>query len=286
MRNITVELSIVIPTLGRNKQVQDLLESIVQTIIPGSFEILIIDQNSNDCLNNIIQSYSDKLPLIHHKVSFKGLSKARNFGVKHANGHFVCFPDDDAEFEKNTISTALQLLKNSSYDMVFGKCIDKETKKDSIIQYGKQECLLTLNHFEGLFVEATMFAVKNIFDAYQFDENMGVGCLAGSQEGYDLVYRLLQAGKKLYYSPHILFYHPNKIAGRNSVQELHRAFYYSWGLGYLCKKHSFKGKYYLRFLKLLVGIPAICICRNSQLNYYIAQLCGLWIGYHFGIKHM
>jgi hypothetical protein len=126
-----------------------------------------------------------------------------------------------------------------------------------------------------------MFAKRDILMEYLFDEQMGCGTIFGSQEGYDIVYRMLLDNKKLSYSPEIVFYHPKKIATRTTQAEIKRAFYYSCGFGYLCRKHGFTGKYRNRMLKLCIILPIVFIVKNSNYKYFKMQKIGLFLGYKY-----
>lgn len=279
MKMSDVYLSIIIPTLGRKDEVRALFDSIKNTKIDCTYEVLVIDQNEDGLLDQLCLEYKDALNVMQHKVLFKGLSKAKNYGIDHANGEVLCFPDDDAEMCSDTVHTALEILRDKDVECVFGKCVDKETKEDSVMKFRAQEQLLTLDNFEGAFVEATMFAKKDIFYNHRYDEKLGVGSIFGSQEGYDLVYRMLKDGKKLFYSPEIVFYHPHKVATKSTEGEVRRAFYYSCGFGYLCKKHGFVKKYKKRLWLLRFGIPVIAVIRHKELKYFRAQKMGLELGY-------
>lgn len=274
-------LSIIIPTLGRKNELKALFDSILNTKIACRYEVLVIDQNEDGLVTDICNEYRAMFDVKQYIVGFKGLSRAKNFGIDHANGNVVCFPDDDAEFTANTISVALNKLLYYNADCVFGKCVDKTTLKDSVMKFKTESIKLDLSNFEGAFVEATMFARISLFSKIRYDEKMGVGCIFGSQEGYDLVYRLLKAGKDMYYDPKIIFYHPSKIETKSTDNEIKRAFYYSCGFGYLCKKHGLSEKYKKRLRKLSWGIPIIALIRRKELKYYKAQKMGLMLGHDY-----
>lgn len=276
-----VFLSIVIPTLGRKKELRALLESITKSEIVCKYETLIIDQNESDFIDDICEEFKEKMNLVQYKVHFKGLSKAKNYGIEHSGGNIICFPDDDSEMTDDTVKNALNFLYEKNADCVFGKCVDKRTGKDSVIRFQKDETRIMPNNLDGTFIEATMFAKKDVFVKVKYDETMGVGEIFGSQEGFDLVYRLLIKNKKMFYNPAILFYHPNKIMEKDTREEIKRAFYYSCGFGYLCKKHKFKDKYKARLRKLKIGILLVAIIRHKELKYYKAQLMGIQLGYDY-----
>lgn len=273
------QLSIVIPTLGRKKEVEMLLQSIEQSKIKISYEVIIVDQNQDGFLNEICDIYSQRLPLTQYNVQFKGASKARNFGAQKAIGNIICFPDDDSEFLPDTVEKAMKIMGESNSHCIFGKVVSKETGEDVVIKFCKEEKYLSLIDFEGMFVESTMFAKTQLVRDFPYDEEMGVGTIHGAEEAYDLVYRMLKAGIKIFYSPNIKFYHPLKTPTRQGDAEIKRAFYYSCGLGYLCRKHGFKTKYRKRYWKLFLGIPIIALIRRRELKYYRTQKIGLVLGY-------
>ena len=177
------ELSIIIPTLGRLKELEALFASIIASKLSLSYEVIVVDQNEN-LIDELVHKYESSIPIKHHKVSFKGLSMAKNYGVRVADGRIVCFPDDDAEFCLNTIGTALDLLNKKQADCVFGKCVEKNSGKDSVMHFKTCEEFLDLHNFDGSFIEATMFALTDVMKQYPYDESMGVGTIFGSQEGY------------------------------------------------------------------------------------------------------
>lgn len=278
---VDMVLSIIIPTYGRINEVKTLLNSIELEKITFSYEILMVDQNEDAILKNIVAEFENKLPLSWHRVHFKSLSKARNYGIFHANGSVLCFPDDDAEFSCGTVSIALKYMKKKQADCVFGKCIDKISGKDSVIKFGNKDLKLNLQNFEHNCIESTIFIKRKVALKYLFDENMGVGCIFGSQEGYDVVYRMLCNGCSLYYSPEILFYHPQKISSRNTDKEIKRAFYYSCGFGYLCRKNNFAKKYLKRLFMLTAALPFIALVKKRYFKYYFVQWMGLKLGYKY-----
>ena len=273
-------LTIVLPTLGRTKEVDAMLGSIFSYAIDGSIsiEIIIVDQNFSNVLDDIVEKYKKrKYPIRHHKVSFRGLSKAKNYGAKYARGKYICFTDDDAEFLDNTICCALEILEQGKYDVVSGRCIDREGN-NSVIEFSTQATELSISDFEGKFIESTMFFKTEIFKIFHYDENMGVGAFYGAEEGYDIVYRLLSNHKKIYFDPCIKFYHPQTLTSHDAPEAIRRAFNYRCGYGYLCKKHNFAKKYWKRVIAVLMYLPYLLVFRQKYVKYYFAELLGLLAG--------
>lgn len=280
--NYIYDLSIVLPTLGRMKEVDALLASIYSSGINPRYkvEIIVIDQNFSDLLDDVILKYSNKAyPITQYKVSFRGLSKAKNFGTTKAKGRYVCFIDDDAEFIKDSVNLALCELESNTADVVSGRCIDRDGN-DSVCQFDDMESMLTLDNFEGKFVESTMFFNTDLCHRYSYDVEMGVGAFYGAEEGYDLVYRLLRDGIRIKFNPEIKFYHPQTVLSRESQSAIRRAFTYRCGYGHLCKKYHFRKKFYIRILKLIAYLFVLPIYKPKNYKYYLADLLGSLTGYY------
>lgn len=274
-------LSIVIPTLGRIKEVDSLLSSIYSFPIENNIkaEIIVVDQNFSNVLDGIVSKYSEKgFPIRHYKVSFRGTSKAKNFGTSKAKGKYICFVDDDAEFKEDTINIALKELEKGYVDIVTGRCVDRNGI-DSVQKFSDEEALLTLDNFEGKFIESTMFYKIETFQKYFFDEKMGVGCFYGAEEGYDIVYRMLKDGISIKYNPNIKFYHPHTVVDKSSEVTIRRAFTYRCGFGYLCRKYKFKKKYYVRIAKLLAYLFVLPFYKPREFKFYLADFLGSVVGY-------
>jgi len=276
-----IDLSIVLPTLGRSTQVDAMLESITKYVLPTSlsFEIIIVDQNYSDLLDKIVEKYREgSLEINHHKVSFRGLSKAKNYGAQLAKGKYICFVDDDAEFLEKTVERAIKRLEDGGFDIVSGRCVDR-VGNDSALKFEHRERVLSLKCFENQFIESTMFFKSDIFNRFKYDEEMGVGAFFGAEEGYDLVYRMLLENVKILFDPTILFYHPQTVTSHQGDAIARRAYLYRMGYGHLCWKHGLKKKFYSRLLKVIVYLPYLFIFKRSDVKYYIAELIGLIAGY-------
>lgn len=274
------DLTIVLPTLGREKEVDAMLESIYRFVTSSniSFEIIVVDQNFSDLLDNVVEKYHAMgVEMLHHKVSFRGLSKAKNYGAKLARGKYICFIDDDAEFLEGTALRAISRLEEGKYDIVSGRCIDREGN-DSVLHFKHEEKVLTLLAFENRFVESTMFFKREICERFQYDENMGLGAFYGAEEGYDLVYRMLHENVIILFDPEIKFYHPQTILSHEGEVVVRRAFSYRCGFGYLCKKHNLNKKYWKRLISVQLYLPFLLFFNRKKVKYYFAEMLGLIVG--------
>lgn len=98
---IKPEVTFIICTYNRAGYLDDTLHSLLRhKYSSGTFEILIVDNNSNDHTANISQKYiekfdGEKISLRYVKEPKQGLSHARNRGIREAAAPNAVFVDDD-----------------------------------------------------------------------------------------------------------------------------------------------------------------------------------------------
>lgn len=107
-----MKISVVIPTYNRKKYIKRAIDSVVhQSYKP--FEIIVIDDGSTDGTYELIkQSYSSS-QISLKKQKNKGVSAARNKGVKLANGDWIAFLDSDDEWFENKLELQVREIKKS-----------------------------------------------------------------------------------------------------------------------------------------------------------------------------
>ncbi|GAB1358476.1 hypothetical protein MASR1M31_02540 [Porphyromonadaceae bacterium] len=97
---INPEISIIIPSYKPNEYLYECLDSIrKQTFNSKQIETIIILNGCKDPylseLRNYEKQYKEELQLIIFQTNEKGVSNARNHGLKMAKGRFITFIDDD-----------------------------------------------------------------------------------------------------------------------------------------------------------------------------------------------
>lgn len=106
--------SVAICTYNRAQILKISLESILsQSLSESLFEIIVMDDGSNDKTVSLLADYQKKykIPQIRFFSSKNiGLAYSRNKAVLKANGKYVCFMDDDAKADKFWLENALKCL--------------------------------------------------------------------------------------------------------------------------------------------------------------------------------
>jgi glycosyltransferase involved in cell wall biosynthesis len=125
----TVELSLVIPVYNGSRTIGPLVERIQTIFATKPFDIILVNDGSEDESEMICSELAEKFP---QTVAFVHLS--RNFGehsavlagLSHARGQYVAVLDDDGQNPPEEIIRMLQELKRKNFDVVYGHYIEKK----------------------------------------------------------------------------------------------------------------------------------------------------------------
>lgn len=124
-------VSAIITTFNRADYLKKAIESVIAQTFTD-FELLILDNSSNDNTEEVVRSFNDdRIRYIKHAPM--NISQARNLGVKEAKGQYVAFLDDDDEWLPTKIDQQVNKMAVSDKDtvLVYGGFvrIDSEGKE-------------------------------------------------------------------------------------------------------------------------------------------------------------
>lgn len=121
--------TLVIPTYNRYKLLKDLLESLEKVKVPENteFDVLIVDNNSTDNTQAMVEAFIEKKTLSLRCVIEKqqGASYARNRGVREASGSIICFLDDDEIVDEKWLIAISDGFKSFKCDGISGRTFAK-----------------------------------------------------------------------------------------------------------------------------------------------------------------
>ena len=103
-----MKISVIIPTFNRKKTLGRAIQSVFnQSLWP--FEVLIIDDGSNDGTKEWVKENFQDIKFIYQNN--RGVSSARNKGIKYASGDWIAFLDSDDEWLPNKLYEQVKAIE-------------------------------------------------------------------------------------------------------------------------------------------------------------------------------
>ncbi len=122
--NEKVLVSIVVPTLGRNEDLQRAVGSLFA--LPDAAckhaELIVVDNSADRAASSIFESLQANatIPMIYISEPDPGVSNARNAGLAAANSSLIAFIDDDETAESGWLDGLLKAHETYDAAVVFG----------------------------------------------------------------------------------------------------------------------------------------------------------------------
>lgn len=129
-------VSIIMAAFNAEPYIKGAIESVL-TQNHQNWELLIINDGSTDETSEVVSSFSDKRIKFFSQLN-KGVSAARNFGLKKMEGDYFCFLDADDLLPPNSLSSRISKF-NSCKELAFvdGIVIAKDKNLNQILRYYK-----------------------------------------------------------------------------------------------------------------------------------------------------
>jgi len=100
------KISVVIATRDRQDLLRRALGALVaQTLDRDAFEIIVIDDGSEDTTRQVVESFAHLLVILYARQEPSGIASARNHGLSFSRGEVVIFLDDDDVADTSLLMT-------------------------------------------------------------------------------------------------------------------------------------------------------------------------------------
>ncbi|MEM2569786.1 MAG: glycosyltransferase [Candidatus Bathyarchaeia archaeon] len=268
-------ISVIIPTKDRPGKLEILLRSIEEAG-DNYYELLVVDSSTKE--SNLNMNYLNTIKHGGKHIVFneKGLSKARNKGIKESKGDILVFSDDDFIVKRGWINNLIPNFDDPEVFCVTGRMISYRNDETSRLyeramsfDRGAKKRIFSEDDLKiiNLFQTITKIGQKRLYEktpvpwavgygfcAFRkqvfwkigfFDENLGRGTRNAGGEDIDIFYRILKAGYKIVYEPSAIVFHDH----RENLEQIFKDAYQG-GISI----RSFIAKYpkdlYLRFIFL------------------------------------
>ena len=114
-------ISVLTPAYNREKYIAEAIESVRQQTIQD-WEMIIVDDGSNDDTKKIVQSYQEKdarIVLLENPTNL-GISATRNHGLQYVRGTYIAMLDSDDVFLPRRFERQIEFLDRNPYIGVLG----------------------------------------------------------------------------------------------------------------------------------------------------------------------
>jgi glycosyltransferase involved in cell wall biosynthesis len=267
-RRFNVKFSLIMGTLGRTDEIARFLTSL-QRQDHRDFELLIVDQNLDDRLVPLIESYADKFA-VRRVLSEKGVSRARNVGLSLATGDVFAFPDDDCWYPDGLLAyVAKRLRQQATLDGLTGRFVDSEGHSEGR-WLAETQLLNRYNLWRGAISFSIFLRSDIVRRVGGFDESLGVGAGTpwGAGEETDYLLRALSAGARIEYDRELVLRHPVKTSSFDQAAR-ERQSRYEAGFGRVIRSAAYPPWYFpLVCARTIAGATlALCTGRTAQAQF-------------------
>ena len=111
-------VSVIIPTYNRRELLREVIESLWrQTLVPDAFEIIVVDNCSEDGTELMIRGMASEspCPLRYHRMTRNlGAVRSRNTGARMAKASILAFTDSDCRVTPTWLEVGLKALDPAS----------------------------------------------------------------------------------------------------------------------------------------------------------------------------
>lgn len=219
---MNIDISVIIPVYNDAIGIARCLEALNnQSLARHRFEIIVVDNASNDGTADSVRNFNDAI-LLHEDTP--GSYAARNKGIQQAKGKYIAFTDADCIPESHWLEAGLERIQQTHTKCIIGGRMkvtisDKMRKPTLIENYGiangwnQQASIDNL----GLIVTANLFTERAAFyDIGRFDTKLLSG---GDLEWSN---RAKNSGYDLIYADHAAIHHPPRKTIKEIVNQARR----------------------------------------------------------------
>lgn len=115
-----IVFSFIIPVYNRPDEIKELLDSFSNLKGHHSYEIVIIEDGSNETSESIVSVFNDQLDISYYYKANSGPGDSRNFGMQKAKGNYFIILDSDVLLPPEYLTEVKKFLEKSYYQCFGG----------------------------------------------------------------------------------------------------------------------------------------------------------------------
>lgn len=197
------KISVIVPVYNTAQYLEKCIQSILQQR-QWIYEIILVDDGSNDGSAAICDKYELELPTLIHVLhqNNQGAGAARNRGIELAKGEILSFVDSDDYLENDMYEQLMAIMEKHGADMAAGSMwIEKEdgekfcrVPERKEFCWSTREALIELNSYRYLYTSfCNVIFNRNVLGDLYFPE-------VRACEDYFLLFRVIAQCTKIAYT--------------------------------------------------------------------------------------
>ena len=211
-----MNVSFIVATLGqREDELRRLLDSLTKQTYKD-FEVIFITQIEHASVERIMKDF-EGLRFKHVKIERKGLSIARNAGIKEAEGDICILADDDGWYNAEAVEKIVGKFEaNPQISVLMTQIYDKD-QNVPYKNYPSKEAIINQKIKLMSKTSSEIALRRSRLKDCQFDERFGLGAEFVCGEEVDFLLRNYKRNTYLY-TPIVTMYHPKKMCRDSNKQ--------------------------------------------------------------------
>lgn len=109
-------VSVVIPTYNRKELVKRAIQSVLDQTYKN-YELILVDDGSTDQTDKLLKEFKGG-KIRFFRQDHKGVSAARNLGIRESHGEFIAFLDSDDEWHRKKLDVQIDFFRKNPDAMI------------------------------------------------------------------------------------------------------------------------------------------------------------------------
>lgn len=143
------KISIIVPVFNCERFIERCIQALLNQTYKNH-EIIIVDDGSSDNTYQLCKKYTSYQEIRLFHIRNHGVSYARNYGLKHADGEFIFFVDADDYVKNNYCETLVFKIEEENADLALcGHTIETERETAAFVP---RTGIFSLEEFMNIFI--------------------------------------------------------------------------------------------------------------------------------------
>lgn len=220
-----ISYSFIIPVYNRPNEIDELLQSFTQLVGNFIYEIVIIEDGSDESSEEVIEKYRNALDISYYFKANSGPGDSRNYGMRKAKSDYFIIFDSDVILPSNYLLEVDDFLKKEFFHCIGGPdaAVKSFTELQKAINFSMTS-ILTTGGIRGNKNATKDFQPRSFNLGLSKEAFLATGGFGKIHPGEDpdLVLRLWKLGYKTAFIPDAKVYHKRRISWRKFYNQVYK----------------------------------------------------------------